>query len=265
MSATTLALAAAIHIVTATSFLFVGRAVRRMPKDGTHGAVDALALWWWGLAGYLYMEAVLDIATVMSGQDLQLWLASRVVTVPLLCGGAGCLTYYMLYLFTGRKGWRWPVAITYTATAAIFYAALYWPPPTELVVSDWLIQSGPNGNADLYRIVYFLVGIPPIASSIALLAIAHRLEPPQAYRAALVGIAILAYVGGGLVAFLGYNAVFKFAMLTGMGLIASLCVLFAYYPPRAVREKMGLPVTPRPAPSRKERQERFAMRSKELV
>lgn len=239
MSATTLLVASAINAVVAASFFVVGRAVSRQDTGQTHGALPALAMWWWALGGYLALQSALLLDAVFREPSLAVYLASRVLATPLLCAAAGCLTYYMLYLFTGRHGFRVPIVFLYVATAVIFFVATFMPAPTGVVVTDWMVRGNlPDGPME--RIVYALVGIPPIASGIALLVAANRLEAPQRYRATLVAIGILAYVGSGLAAFLGTNATVQFVALTGMGILASACVLMAYHPPRAVRERLGL-------------------------
>jgi len=239
MSSTTLLAAAGVNLVVAASFFLVGRAVSRQDAGKTHGALLALAIWWWALAAYLAIQAALFVDVVVRGPSLAPYLASRVLVNPMLCVAAGSLTYYMLYLFTGRHQFRLPVALLYTATLVLFVVATFTRMPTGLSVTDWMIRAD-TADGLLERIVYFLVGIPPIASSIALLVVAHRLDPPQRYRAVLVGIAILAYVGSGLAAFQGDNATVQFAALTGMGILASACVLLAYYPPAALRRRYGL-------------------------
>ena len=268
MSATTLVVAAAIHAVTAASFLLVGRAVLRHRRGATHGALGALVAWWWGMSAYLFIQAALYLWTAGAGPDIKPFLAAGILTTPLLCGAAGSLTYYMMYLFTGRAGWRVPIAILYAATAVTFYVAMYVPMPTALDVSPWLIQVHARGQPALWQAVYLLVGVPPIASSLALLGMAPRLDRPQRYRAVLVGIAILAYVGGGLAAFLGTNDTVKFLVLTFMGLFASVSVLMAYYPPPAVRRWLGIEadaVTAAAEERRRERRARLAQRCLGLV
>ena len=130
--------------------------------------------------------------------------------------------------------------VVYTLAAGVFFVATFSSPPDQVLATSWLIESTGAAPGPLDQVVYFLVGVPPIASSVALLAAAHRMERPQAYRARLVGTAILAYVGSGLAAFLGTSDLFKFLSLTVMGLAASLLVLLAYYPPRAFRRRHGI-------------------------
>lgn len=268
MSATTIAVAALVNAATATSFLMVGRAILRHRTGGTHGALGSLVAWWWAMSAYLFIQAGLYLWTAARGPQLQPFLAAAVATTPLLCIGAGSLTYYILYLLTGRAGFRVPIALLYTATAGVFYYAIFVPLPTDLSVTPWLIQVHSTAPDLLWRTIYVLVGLPPIASSVALLATAPRLAQPQRYRAVLVGIAILAYIGSGLVAFLGTNDTMKFVALTVMGLLTSISVLLAYYPPPAVRHRFGIepdPVTAAAEQRRRERRARLAHRCLSLV
>jgi len=260
--------AAAVHAVTGACFLAAGVATLRRRTTGMQGAGAALAAWWLGLAGYLAVESGTDLAASAGRLTLDGFLATRWVANPLLCAGAGGLTYYILYLLTGRGWLRIPVFTLFAATLALFMDSLYVPAP-RLVVSAVMAGVDEPGRHLLYA-VYLLVGLPPILASAALLAVSHRMPPPQRYRARMVGAGILAYVGGGLAAFLGSNQVLQVAVLDGVGLVACLLVMLAYYPPQGVRQRFGIEDPAPPAvrdrdAERAARRKEFQRRSGELL
>ena len=266
-----LAVTAAVHLATAASFAAVAIAVARRSGNGAHQAGIAFAIWWGALAGYLALQGVLLAAASFSAPSLDAFLWSRLAAIPLLCAAAGGLTYYILYLLTGRSWLRAPVALLYLATAAAFHVATFVPSPTGLRVTPWTIELELASSPALKLAVYTAVGLPPILGSVALLWTSRRMERPQRYRARLVGTAILAYVGSGLAAFTAAGQALQMVALLGMGLVAAVLVLLAYFPPRRIAERAGLPA-PATRPLRRDRhaqrearRQAFRQRGQELI
>jgi len=264
----TLAVTAVVHLLTATSFLVVAAAIWRRRLPDMRGATAAILVWWTCLAGYLYLQAGLHLWASFVGPDLATFLWSRLLAIPLLCACAGGLTYYILYLITGKAWLRWPVAILFLMTAILFHVALFLPMPTALRTTPWLIELD-IADTSLLMAVYAMVGLPPILGSAALLWVARRMGPPQRYRATMVGLAILAYVGSGLAAFTSAGDTAKLLVLNGMGLVAASLVLLAYYPTRPIRARFGIESAPelerQAALKRAERRAQFRRRGGELV
>jgi len=246
--------AAAVHAATAACFLAAGVATTRRRSAGTHGAGAALAAWWLGLAGYLLLQSATDLAAAAGQLGLDAVLATRWVANPLLCLAAGGLTYYILYLLTGRAWLRWPVGLLFAGTLVLFMVSMYVPPP-RLATSAVMVGIDEAGRS-LLPLVYLLVGLPPILGSAALLAVTRSAEPGSRYRGAMVGYGILAYVGTGLVAYLALPDVFHFVALIGCGLVACTLVLLAYYPPASFRARLGIDAAPEQANLRMKRHSR---------
>lgn len=239
MAEPTLAATAAVHAVVAASFLAVARAILRRRVQGNHNATAAIAVWWGAMAGYLLLQAALLASAALGPARLDWFLWSRLLAIPLLCSAAGGITYYVVYLITGQRRWRIPIALLYLGTAVVFHVQTFLPPPTALRVSPWLVELDiPRGPLTLA--VYVLVGVPPILASAALLVAARHMEAPQRFRARLVGSAILAYLGSGLAAYSLSGLWTQLLALNGVGLLAAALVLLAYYPPLPLRLRYGL-------------------------
>jgi hypothetical protein len=276
MAAPTLLVSAAVQLAAGASFALVGRAVwRRSSSAGDlgheGGAVVAFALWWWALAAYLAVQSLLYIVAVATAPSLSAYLVTRLLAIPLLCLGSGALTYYILYLLTGRAGLRTVVAALYSFVMAVFAYGTIVGARGGLDVTPWIIQLHAEGAAkEAFTLVYFLVGLPPILGSAALLVVAARTRSKEhRYRGMLVGLGILSYVGSGLAAFLGSSDAMKLAALTGSGLLAGLFVLAAYYPPRVLRRALGVSLSAGEAEEaarlRAARGEGFRRRLRDLV
>lgn len=238
-----LALVGAVHLVTGGSFLAVGRALlSRHPSLGaTRGALLAGAAWWWGLGAYLLIQAALTFLVAFNDGAAPTWpfLAARVVTVPLLCGAVWGLTYHLVYLFTGRAALAPWIGVLYGLVCVVFYYVSFVPMPQEILVDDWLVELEGTGEGPLYRLVYVAVGLPPIAASLAYLALLARIHDPlRRLRVLLIAGGILAWVGGGLAARLSGGPLLKFLTLTVLGLVAAGAVLLAYYPPDALVRRL---------------------------
>ena len=242
MAAVSLLLVGAVHVLTGLSFLAVGRTLSRRPTASAEarGALLAGVAWWWGIGAYLLVQAGLTFTAAAGPAPVGLFLAARVVTVPLLCLAVWGLTYHLAYLFTGRAALRIWTALLYGAVAVAFYVASLSPLPDEVRVEDWLVELEGTGEGTLYRLVYLAVGLPPIGASVAYLTLAFRVrEPLQRWRVLLLAGSIFAWVGGGLVARLSGGPLLKFLTLTVLGLVAAGAVLLAYHPPAAVRRRLG--------------------------
>lgn len=241
MTSSTLLLAALVHLVTAASFVAVGRAVlRRHASPESRGAARAGAAWWWALGTYLAIQALLTLLAAVGRAAVPVFLAARVVTVPLLCLAVWGLTYHLVYLFTGNARAALPLALLYGAIAVAFYVASFSPMPGEVVVGPWVAELEGTGEGPLYQAVYLGVGLPPILASLAYFSLLFRVkEPMQRYRVALLGGSILLWVGSGLVARLEGRGLAAFVTLVVVGLGAAVAVFLAYHPPRALARRLG--------------------------
>ena len=237
MATASLLVAAASSLVVGLAFLGVARAVSRRPGEGDRVlARRAHALWWAGLGTYLVLQSLLTFAGAFDRLTTEAYLVSRLVALPLLCLSTWGITFYMLYLYTGRRELAGPLALAYGAICMLFFWVTY-STPQAVIVERWIVTL--RDDAPLYRLLYALVGLPPILASLAYLWLLRRTrEPEQRYRIALTAGSILLYVGSGLVARLTANDALIFATLVGLGSLAAAASLAAYYPPAALRARL---------------------------
>lgn len=234
MSATTLAIAGAISVATGVAFALVARAVSRQGVASAHLlARRAHMTWWLALGAYLVLQGALTLAASADRLTLDMYLASRAIAIPLLCASVWGISSFMAYLYWGEPRAATGIGIFYALVAALFFYVTFGQPQT-LVVNGWVV--GVQDDDALYRLVYALVGIPPILASLMYLRLMSRADAPEKrYRIALVAGSILLYVGSGLAARLSSNDVVIFVTLVLLGLGAAAASLAAFYPPRPVR------------------------------
>lgn len=238
MPTTTLLVAGAVSIATGLAFAFVAMVITRRPTPADVRIGNLTLGLWWGLLGaYLCLQGALTIVASYDALTLEVYLATRALIIPLLCGAVASLVHHLSFLYTGNARLSGRLALIYVPIAALFAYATFAIPQT-LEVSPWLI--GLDDSHPLYRLTYALVGLPPILASFAYLALLRRVSDPlQRMRVWLVSLTIAAYVGSGLVARLTATDTVKFVTLVGFGLAAAGLVLVAYQPPRALRERLA--------------------------
>lgn len=229
-----LVVAGVVSILTGLSFGLVARAVsRRGATRGSLHARRAHELWWLGLGGYLVVQGALTLMAAGGGLTLGLYLASRALLIPALCAGTWGITSFILYLYRGSTAHFRPLGVLYALVAVLFAWATFGQ-PQQLFVREWIVTLDDTGA--LYRLVYVLVGLPPILASVAYLALLPRIEGrEQRYRVLLLAGSILAYVGSGLAGRLSARSEVVFVTLVLFGIGAAVASLAAYYPPPLVR------------------------------
>lgn len=224
-------------MVTGFAFLVVARAVhRRGAGPETQLARNAYVTWWCGLGAYLLLQGALTFVAASGGLTADAYRLSRLVAIPSLCAATWGLSYYLLFVYTGRARAARLLGAGYAAVAILFLYATYAMGPRALEIRRWSV--GLADSDPLMQLVYLLVGAPLIASSIAYLGLLrHTSNPARRYRIVLVGSSILAYIGSGLFARLARTDALFFTSLVGMGAVAGAAALLAYYPPRSLQRR----------------------------
>lgn len=231
----TLLAAGAISIAMGVAFGLVAREVGRRGAGGSHAiARRAHVTWWAALGSYLVLQGALTMLAGANALDERSYAASRVIAIPLLCASVWGISTYLVYLYTGRERAGRVLGWAYAAVGALFAYVTFAGGMPRILIHEWTI--GLDDTAPGYRIVYLLVGLPPIVASIAYLALLRRTsDPVQRYRIKLVGGSILAYVASGLAARLAENDVLIFVTLVLLGGGAAVASVAAQFPPRAAR------------------------------
>ena len=239
MASSTLLVSGGTSLVTGVAFLLVGRALagRRVSEENRAGRLAGVA-WWACLGAYLVLQGGLTALAAFGRLDASTYLTSRLIAIPLLCTATWGLTYHLAFLYTGRRGLGVALAALYACVAALFFFVTFATGGLSLVREDWVVRYG--DDHPLLALVYALVGIPPLLAGAAYLGLVRRAEDRlQRVRIALVAGSVLAYVGGGLAARLAGNDLVVFLTLVPLGLVAAGASLLAYYPPRALRARLG--------------------------
>lgn len=249
---------------------------RRAVSDESRVANRAFQAWWFGLAIitlYTPLNYLLDAVNL--GAHGYYFLARLFIFLFLIVGivvAIGSLVYYLLYVYTGRPGIFWPVAIYHYLLLIFLMLLIVWAHP----VSFGPVPDGPNPvdcepraicmenslqGSPASRWLGLSIILPILLSAIAYFGLYFRVDGrEQKYRIAMVAGAIVFWFGsslvasfvpgtfetvGGLVEETTLNRwVFWTQIISpSISLSAALAVLMAYRPPGWIRARIQAQAT----------------------
>ncbi|HVM45589.1 MAG TPA: hypothetical protein VM582_06605 [Candidatus Thermoplasmatota archaeon] len=248
MSALPLA-AGGVALVAAAVFAYVGAHVARRPvSEENRVAGAAFAVWWFSLAGYYTLRGATVLLIASGYAHLPTFETMRYLNVLILCTACWAITYHVVFLFTGRRGWIVPISVTY---ALVYAVGLYVTARSRAVgvaISGWRVeiaQVAPLEGTARIAILLALLG-PPLLGSLAYMSLTVRLkDATQRYRSALISWSILVWLAGSLVGSLANLTWLQAVSHFVLGFVAALAVLMAYKPPRWAQARFGVAPSPR--------------------
>ncbi len=270
MTATTL-LASAIVTTAATSlFVYIGcRLTKRRLDEPSRLAATAFVVWWFGVAGFLFLWNALPLFLALAGvEDLALVVVLRLVSHLSLSLAIACLVFYLLYLFTGQRGLVYPVMVFY---ALVFMGLAYivvFNDPVGVDVARWRLDL--RYQMPLGMPFFVLIGLlilPTSAGALGYLSLIGKTSDKRMrLRITLVSISILVWGLSSLFARYFAGEFLQIFTRSGIGLVAATVIFLAYETPAWLRKRWGLPDEPEPSEivlARRRLEEREQKREKE--
>ncbi|HWH09341.1 MAG TPA: hypothetical protein VNX21_09080 [Candidatus Thermoplasmatota archaeon] len=241
----TLLVDAALALAIALLYARVGLQMQRRlatTRDGAR-ALRSFALWWHALAALTALGA---LRSLLGGLDVLHRAPHATLTflgVLLLPAALAGLVDYLAYIYAGTPRWRRPIYAAHAAMAAFFLGLVVWMHPIGVAARDWSvpIQYENQLGGPLLALALALVLAPVLAGSAAYLTLAFRVRDPTArFRIVTVSGAFLAWFGSAALAnALGWSQWYWWPLVArGIALGATLLILLAYNPPRALRTRM---------------------------
>ena len=239
------AVLAAGDFVAVAIYLFLGwRFSQRMVSPENRLPMLQFALFWTGLALVTFIGGVESAAAAFATPALSLVLSLYYIEILALCAVLWGLVGYLIHLYTGRNH-----LIPVTAIYALLYVLLVYfvtasrPDAVSVSLGAVGVKYAMTVGGPFLAILALLLVIPELLFSILYFTLFFRTQDPTArYRIALVSWGLLAFFGldfvdvaarlGGGTAAVGASAV--------LTLVPVLVILIAYYPPRVVRERLGV-------------------------
>jgi hypothetical protein len=241
-----LLLNAAILIATGAVYAYVGLVTWRRRVGGeAQLASDLFATFWLALAATTAAGALPRIMAYLGVADLALYATITHVNIFAICIALWGLLYYLLYLFTGKRGTLIPVSIFYV----LFYAWLVYilavRTPTGLEVDGWNVRLtyATEIQGPVITAFALLLILPPVLGAAGYARLFFKVDDPtQRYRIGLVSFTILAWFGTILLVFflqVGSGVWWQIASRL-IGLAAAYLIYAAYRPPAWVRTRWGI-------------------------
>ena len=263
----------ATGLASAALWTYVGwRMARRDATGAARTALTRFAVFWFGVAGHTTLASVLVLLVPLGVSGA---LAARVATalaLTLIVVMFWGLVSYLAYVFTGRTATFRVVTVLYVLQFATLaaYGVVLDPVSLERSETVRIVYAHEAGAvADAYATLAFLV--PALAGALLFLGLGLRApDRTQRYRALLVGLGLLLWLGAAVVDAAG-GAVDPWVTRL-LGLVAALAALAAYAPPAFLHRYgvrplgSGEPVTPRRVgPRRTVRSAAFEARLRDLI
>lgn len=240
-SAGALALSAGLEAVAAGAFLFAGyRTLRREVSAPAAFASHAFALWWYCVAAQSLLSATQTTLYLLGVTDLPLHATLRHGKLLVSCVALWGLSYYLLYIFFGRRNLYIPLAFAYLAAFVITTGLYVNTPPTGLVARAWGVETVPAGGLTglPYLALLVLFVAPPFLGSIAYLTLFFRVEDPvQRFRILLISLTLLVWISSAALGRLLSDDLLMTVARGFLGTLTATAVVAAYSPPEWVRRR----------------------------
>lgn len=200
----TLLLAATLALGSALGFVAIGFLVaKRTPPSGTL-ASNAFPAFWHS-AGVVYASQGLRALAAYLGVDSwALIVALEQLTTPFYCLAGASLTFYVLYLLTGRAWLAVPISAYFLAMTVLLRYHVARAEPIGYVVTEWQVNYvyAVGLQSAGYAVALGLVSAPIFGAITGYATLVWRLEDPALrWRIGWVGVGLLLWIGVEAVAF----------------------------------------------------------------
>lgn len=219
---------------------------RKLKDDADRLAWSAFRIWWLGLGITTALGALRALLAFARVDSLLVYVWLDLVSTLVLCAALWGLLFYLLFLYTGRRSWAWPLAALY----AIFFVALVIysffalrPVGVVLDAGAATVRYAAQASPVYQVIVGLMVLLPQLLASLAYFSLFFRLrDRVQRYRVLLVSLSILVWFGSPLLALgLSLSAAPWWTLASRViGLLAVLVIYWAYYPPTFIQRRFGV-------------------------
>lgn len=243
LPAVTLLLSSALALGTSLGFVAVGFLVMRRPAS-SHSWLASLsfAAFWHSGAVVAGSQGLRLFAAWLGADSLALVVGLEQVSTPFYCMAAASLTYYVVFLLSGRD-FAVPISLYYLALYPLLRYHVALADPIGYVVTDWQVNyvyTQPLQTPG-YTATLALVTLPVIGSVLAYATLARRADPATRYRIVCVTLGLGLWVGIEALAFgTGLAATTPGELLRrSMGLAAAAVVVAGHIPPAWARRRWG--------------------------
>ncbi|MEK6975355.1 MAG: hypothetical protein AABY18_03325 [Candidatus Thermoplasmatota archaeon] len=249
LAATLPLLSIALGLASAAMFLLVARTVWARPVSQESVRARNAFVTWWGVLGFVTGVGLVRQAPGFPA-SVTAFLAVSIISLAVLCVGLWGLLYYLLFLFTSRRGLALPLALGYVLYFAFLAAFILGGNPTSVASTKWgpeIVYSDPLDSGPVYWTAVMLLILPPFLAAGGYLSLYWKVtDPVQKRRILLVSLSILVWFGSALVGTGAGESDWWHIASRLIGLGAATTIYYAY---RGLRpgEPQAFTHTPRPS------------------
>lgn len=234
---------AALPLATGALLVYVGVIVtgRQVPQQD-RPALQSFGLWWFSAATVLFIIGARIVLYLLGVRESAAYLMlTSLLAVP-LCVGLASLLFYLLYIYTGRRGTIYPIIAFYLLF--LVFSLYYFGLPGERSVNGtaWSVQlEGSQPVPGWMGAVFGLLVAGPILGAIlaygSLFFFVSR--PDQRFRIIMVCGAFALWFTPLLLGFLtGLNQASWFPLVYQLpGIPAAAMILLGFKPPRTLQQR----------------------------
>lgn len=220
-----------LTFLSAAGFALVGRTIQK--RDVTpemRVGQTAFVAWWYSLALVTLVGAAANLVAL----SLTAFLTVTVLLLLILCVGLCGLLFYLVFLFTERRGLLVPMAIGYAGFFLFLAWFIFAGEPVGVEHTDWgsrIEYADPiDGGPVFVAAILLLIG-PQLLGALGYLSLYWKVDDPQMRRRILlVSLSILAWFGSSLIGTGTGSAESDWWNLTSrlIGLAAAGTIYYAY-------------------------------------
>ncbi|MFA5862003.1 MAG: hypothetical protein WDA16_09955 [Candidatus Thermoplasmatota archaeon] len=250
VSVTVTIVQASIQFASALLYLWVARIILMRHLEGDTKKANTLFGVWWLALGIVFLFAPLFsvLPQIVGYRNLAFSVSLLNALLVLIVVAAWGLVYYLVYLYSGNPRWFWPLTAFYVLLAFGLLYLVAWLNPNGFKESGALSFEREQLTGAPQIGIGLLFSLPVVIAALAYGSLFFQVEGAAAkYRIGLVS--------GGFILQFGWSTLSSLLQLSQrypeadwlplvsnvLGVVAALCVLIAFRPPRALRQRFGLP------------------------
>lgn len=244
MSLLTLAVNALFFLAIAVLFLYVGRIVQARPlEESSTRAGRLFALWWYALGTLALVQGSASVFGAAGIDDPLPYILIIHVGNLIQVVALWSLLYYVLFVYTGRQGFFWPLAAFYGLVAAglVYYVqnVLAEQDPSVLITAwDARLDFDLSRADPILQLLLAALILPQLGALVAYFTIVFGAAGrEQRYRVLLISTSLFVWLASSYVASATTSISESFWVVAGrvLAMIAGLMVIAAFRPPSSVR------------------------------
>jgi hypothetical protein len=243
----TLLFGALLSTLCAGIYFYVGQVLRRRRSDSPDSrlAWRLFVAWWYALSAATSSGAILNLLGAFGIVGLPLFTTITIMNFLAICVALYGLVFYLLYLYTGKRGILAPLSIFYIAYYGLLVYYVQASQPISVTVQPWratLVYQTPL-HGPIFSLVLILLLFPPIVGGFAYFMLYFQVKPAtQRYRILLVSWSIIIwFLSVFFVSSAGLSDENWWQVISRLiGLAAAFAILFAYQPPSWIKRRFGV-------------------------